>query len=124
VSKNPAIDDEELGRLKADVDRATGELLKRAQNRKDAPIAYGKLKEFLAKIKVAVEHDWPRIGMRPKRKPLKALSRACSKADRWLKENPDPNEIDVHDVQLLFERVRTAFENVKTTLKSSKAGTL
>jgi molecular chaperone DnaK (HSP70) len=121
VGKNREIDDDELEKLKADVDRATAGLLKRAQEKKDAPLAYQKLKESLQRITVAVQEDWPKIGMRPKSKPLKALGRICSKTDKWFKEHPDPNEVSIHEITLLFEKLRAAFEAVKNSLKKTKA---
>jgi molecular chaperone DnaK (HSP70) len=121
VGKDRNIDDEELERLKADVERATSRLLKRAQEKKDTPMAYEKLKDFLHKVTVAVETDWPRVGMRPKSKPFKVLGRMCAKTDRWLKEHTDLNEVSIHDINLMFEKLRSAFENVKKTLKKAKS---
>jgi molecular chaperone DnaK (HSP70) len=120
VGQNRDIDDEELERLKAEVNRTTAGILKRAQERNDAPIAYENLKEALQRVTVAVQTDWPRIGMKPKSKPLKALGRICSKIDKWLKEHPDPNDVSIHDINLFFERLRASFEAVKKSLRKTK----
>jgi hypothetical protein len=48
------------------------------------------------------------------------LGRICGKTDKWLKEHPDGKEVELHELTLMFERLRTAFEDVKNTLKKVK----
>jgi molecular chaperone DnaK (HSP70) len=120
LEKNRDIDDEEFERMKNEVNQTTQALLKRAQERRDAPAAHKRLKELLVKVTQAVENDWPRMGMKPKTRLLRNLGKVCSRTEKWLNEHTDFQEVTASDIQLMYERLRGAFEHVKNNLKKAK----
>ena len=121
VQTNRNIEDDELKRMRNDVDIATKGLLKRINDKKGAPKAYRKLQDLLDSINTAVENDWPMMGLRPKSKLLRSLGNVCSRTEKWLVEHESNLDgVSVDDVDLMYEKLRKAFEIVKNNLRQSK----
>ncbi|OHS94596.1 dnaK protein [Tritrichomonas foetus] len=117
---NGKFDESELKRMKNDIEEATKLIFKRASDLSDSPAAYQKLADLLESINQAVETDWPKMGLRPRSKHLKKLGRQCQKTEKWLDDHEESLEgVSLDDINIMYERLRQAFEIVKKNLKQS-----
>lgn len=122
VQTNRNIEDEELKRMRSDLEMATKEMLKRVKDKTEAPKAYRKLQELLDSVNRAVESDWPTMGMKPKTKLLKSLGHVCAKTERWLIDHKDNLEgVSVDDIDLMYEKLRRAFQIVQSNLRQTRS---
>ena len=120
-----AITEDSLKRMKAEIEDATRLIFKKATDKSDAPIEYQKLSDLLDSINRAVDEDWPKAGLKPKKKLLRSLGRACAKTERWLLEHEDNLEgVTVDDISLMYERLHHAFDIVKNNLKQKHRSSL
>ena len=118
MQKDPNLEEYELRRMKADIEEVTRNILKKAKDKTEAPDAYQKLADFLELVTNTVENDWPSKGLRPKKKHLNGLGRVCAKTEKWLNEHEDNlNGVVIEDIDLLYEKLRRAFEFVQKNLK-------
>jgi molecular chaperone DnaK (HSP70) len=113
-------DNETMQRMKLEVEQETGGLIKRAEDRKNAPELYKRIESLLEKVRHAVEVEWPAMGMSPKAKLLSHLGRVCSRTEKWLDEHTDLEDLTKEDLDLVYERLRKAFDVTKTKLHKSK----
>ena len=118
LQKNPNIEKSELDRMKSEIEYATSQIFKRANDKAEAPEAYQKLSDLLELVISAVEEDWPKKNIRPKKKDLKRLGKLCSQADKFLKQHEESLDgVEVDDINLLYERLNKMFEYVQNNLK-------
>jgi hypothetical protein len=116
--------DEELQKMRYEVETATAYLIKRADDRRNAPENYKKIETLLNKITKAVQTEWPSMGVKPSSAQLKELGRACHRTEKWLKTHEDLEDVTKEDLDLVYERLRKVFDSVKGKLRKSKsAGT-
>lgn len=120
LQKNPNLEKSEFDRMKSEIEIATSRIFKKANDKAEAPDAYQKLSDLLDLVISAVEEDWPKKNLKPKKKDLKRLGKLCSQADKFLKQHEDSLDgVEVDDINLLYERLNKMFDYVQNNLKPS-----
>ncbi|KAH0790561.1 dnaK protein [Histomonas meleagridis] len=117
VTNEKITNENELKQFRYEIESASHDLIKRGKDKEEAPEAFERLEELLDDVNDAVEKHWPKMGMKPPKKLLRRLGRECQKADDYIEEHKNGNDLVLDDILILFERLKNAYENVKANLK-------